>query len=233
MLETCGVGGVSGDGNVYILLPHDGHTLRNGVGAVAVYLGTGAVGISDSLHLGNGVGIGIILCLHEGEAVDSGDDLCGILAETVQDDTQGILTNLVGVVGDTDGALSCCEGLVSCQEAEALSILRKEHLAQVAVSQTYLTVVCHRARNTEGLQALTDGCCCICCCSAILLDGNGSTDNICPCSILEADRLHALHHIVNVETSVLCQLLSLLDILDTNCIQSLIDLLNTSLVSFK
>ena len=39
----------------------------------------------------------------------------------------------------TDSTLSCCEGLVASQECEALSLLFQKHLAQISMSQTYLT----------------------------------------------------------------------------------------------
>ena len=40
MLESGGIGGVTGDGYVHVLLPHDGNALGNAVGSVAVYLGS-------------------------------------------------------------------------------------------------------------------------------------------------------------------------------------------------
>ena len=51
MLESGRVGGVTGNGNVYVLLPHDSNTFGNVVSAVAVYLGTKSLGVSDSLDL--------------------------------------------------------------------------------------------------------------------------------------------------------------------------------------
>ena len=47
MLETGGVGGVSGDGNVNALFPHDGNALGHVVGAVAVYLCAGLSGSEE------------------------------------------------------------------------------------------------------------------------------------------------------------------------------------------
>ena len=83
MLETGGVGGVSGDGNVNALFPHDGNALADIVGAVAVYLGAESVGVGLSPELLHLAGVVVHLSLHIGEAVDSGNDLRRVLAETV------------------------------------------------------------------------------------------------------------------------------------------------------
>ena len=215
VLESGRVGRVTGDGNVYVLLPHDGYALWNRVCAIAVNLCSRAIGISDALCLGYGVGIWIILGLNEGEAVDSGDDLCSVLAEAVQDNTKRLHTNLVCVVCDTDRTLSGCEGLVAGEEAEALCLLGKEHLAQVTMAETYLTVVCYGTRDAEGLKSLTDCCSSVSCVSAVLLDCDCSTYDVSPASILEANGLNALNHVVNIEASVFCNLTSFFDISDT------------------
>ena len=86
----------------------------------------------------------IIFCLNISKSVDTGNDLCRILAEAVQDDAERFLADFIRLLRDTDSALSCCEGLMSCQEAETLCLFLQKHLAQVAVSQTYLPVVCYR-----------------------------------------------------------------------------------------
>ena len=83
MLESGGVGGVSGDGNVYALFPHDGNALTNVVGAVAVYLCSRAVGVSLAEYFLQLAGVVVILGLHIGEAVDSCDDLSGIFSKAV------------------------------------------------------------------------------------------------------------------------------------------------------
>ena len=83
MLEPGGIGGVTGDGHVHVLLPHDGNTLGNAVCAIAVYLGAQSLGIRLAEHFFHGVGVGIILGLHICKAVDTGNNLRGILAQAV------------------------------------------------------------------------------------------------------------------------------------------------------
>ena len=86
MLETGGVGGVSGDGNVNALFPHDGNALGHVVGAVAVYLCAGAFrirGIAFSEYLLHFSGVVVHLCLHICKAVDAGNDLGCVFSETV------------------------------------------------------------------------------------------------------------------------------------------------------
>ena len=71
MLESGRIGGVSGDGNVYVFLPHDGNAFGNGICAVAVHLSTKSLGIRLALDFLNGVGVGVILGFNESKAVDS------------------------------------------------------------------------------------------------------------------------------------------------------------------
>ena len=105
MLEADGVGGVAGDGALNILLLHDGNTLHDVVRAVALDSSTLAGGEGDLLHDGQGLRGDIILGLHIGEAVDTGNDVSSILAQAVQDDAQGGLADLVCGAGDTDRTL--------------------------------------------------------------------------------------------------------------------------------
>src|SRR5699024_3391266 len=83
MLETGGVGGVSGDGNVYVLFPHDGNAFRNAVGAVAVYLRAKAVRVGFAEYFLYLIGVGIVLGLDISKSVDSGDDLSRVLSKSV------------------------------------------------------------------------------------------------------------------------------------------------------
>ena len=45
--------------------------------------------------------------------------------------------------------LCSCEGLVTCEEAEALCLFRKEHFTEVTVADTNLTVFSNRTGDTE------------------------------------------------------------------------------------
>ena len=87
MLESGRIGRVTGDGYVYVLLPHDSYTFGNAVSAVAVNLSTKSLRVSNSLYLGNGIGVRIIRGLYKSKSVDTGNDLCSVLTKTVQDNT--------------------------------------------------------------------------------------------------------------------------------------------------
>ena len=230
MLETGGVRGVSGDGYVYVLLPHDGYALAHVVGAVAVYLGTGAVGVSLAEYLLQLAGEVVVLGLYVCKAVDTGDDLRSVLSKTIQDYAQRFLANLVCLGSDSDSALSGCEGLVACQEAEALGVLLQEHLSKVSMSQTYLTLVSYRTRDTESLQALSDGGGSVGSLAAALLDGDSRAGDVSPACVLKADRLNALDLVVYVQSGVLCNLLCFLERSNAIAVQNLIDFVNSSFI---
>src|SRR5699024_7219487 len=163
MLETCGVGGVTGDGNVNALFPHDGNAFLNAVRAVAVNLRAESFGVCLAEYFFYFVGVGIVLCLNICKSVDTGNDLCGVFAKSVQDNAERFLTNLVRLLSDTDSALCRCKGLMACQEAEALCLFFQKHLTQVAVSKAYFTGISNGSRNTESLKTFTDSCSCVRC----------------------------------------------------------------------
>ena len=83
VLESGRVGGVAGDGNVNAFFPHDGNALGHVVGAVAVYLGTGTVGVCLSVYFLNLAGVVVHLGLNEGESVDPCDHLSSVLSKAV------------------------------------------------------------------------------------------------------------------------------------------------------
>ena len=70
---------------------------------------------------------------------------------------RGSLRALLAVLGDADGALGSGEGLVACQEAEALGLVPQQHGAQVAVAQAHVALLSHGAGHAESLQANADG----------------------------------------------------------------------------
>ena len=77
--------------------------------------------------------------------------LCSIFSKTVQDNTKRFFTNFVCFLSDTDSTFCCCEGLMSRQETETVSILFQQHLAQVTMAKTYLTGICNGTGDTECL----------------------------------------------------------------------------------
>ena len=119
MLEADGVGGVAGDGALNVLLLHNGNAFHNVVCTVALDSSALTLGEGDLLDDLQGLGGDIVLGLHIGEAVDTGNDVSGILAQAVQDNTQGGLADLVCSAGNANGTLSSSKGLVACQESEA------------------------------------------------------------------------------------------------------------------
>ena len=90
MLEAGRVGGVAGDGDVDAFLVHDGNALADVVSAVAADVGALALGVADLADDLQLAGVVVELGLDIGEAVDTGDDLGGVLAKAVQDDAQVI-----------------------------------------------------------------------------------------------------------------------------------------------
>ena len=109
MLESGGVGGVTGDRNADMLLLHDSNTLGNVVGAVALNVGSGALGEGLLLENGDRLGVGIEGGLYVGKTVDSGNDHSGILAKTIQNYAQGLYANLICIQRDLDRTLCCCD----------------------------------------------------------------------------------------------------------------------------
>ena len=109
MLESCRVGRVTGNGYVYVLLPHDSNTFRNGVCTIAVNLCTKSLGVCLTIYFLNSVCVRIIFCFYKCKSIDSGNDLCSILSKTVQDNTKRFLTNLVCLLSNTNCTFCCCE----------------------------------------------------------------------------------------------------------------------------
>ena len=181
------VGGVTSDGALDVLLLHDGNTLHDVVGAIALDGCTLAGGEGDLLDDGQSLGGDVILGLHISEAVDAGDDVSSILAEAVQDDAQGGLADLVCGAGDADRTLSGCEGLVAGEESEAGGVLAQQTSAQIAVAQTDLTLLSDRAGDGEGFQTLADGSSALGSIGQAALDGDGGAQSVGPDCVIEAD----------------------------------------------
>ena len=211
MLESGRVGGVAGDGDIHVLLPHDRNTLRYGVCAIAVDRSAYAVGVALAEDFLDGIGVRIILCLNIGETVDTGNDLRCVFSKSVQDDAQRLLTNLVCIGRNSDCTLSSREGLMTCKEAEALRLLVEQSCAQSSMSKANLTGVCDRTRDAECLKAFADCLSSVGCLAAALLDCDCSAGNVCPACVLEADRLNALDQVVDIQSGILCDLLCFLE----------------------
>ena len=211
VLEAGRIGGVTGDGNANVFLTHDSNAFRNVVGTVALNLSAGTVGEGNFSYNGNFLGSGVKLGFNIGEAVDTGDDVCCILAETVQDNAEVLGTNLVCVQSDLDCAFCCCEGLVTCEEAEALGLFGEKHLAEVTVAETNLTVFSNGTGDAEALQTDTDSGSGVCSLGATLLDCDSSAYGVSPLCVLKCDRLGLLYDLVGVDALSRTDFLALID----------------------
>ena len=234
MLEAGGVGRVTRDRHVNILVPQDSHTFANIVSAIALNLqAAGVVAIRnllDNLQLrGEVVELSLYVC----ETIDAADDLCSVLAQTVQDNAEGLLTNLVGHLGNLDGTLGSSERLVTSQEGEALSLLAEQTGSQVTMTQTHLTVVGNRTGDTEALQTDTDSLGSVSGSLHTLLDSDSGTTNVCPLSVLEANALCVLTHLIGVNTSFFTNLVGFLNTIDAILFQSSKNLVDTALLTLK
>ena len=142
VLETGGVGRVTSDGDVNVLLPQDSYTLTNIVGTIALNLQTARiVAVRNLLNHSQITSEVIELGLYIGETVNTADDLSSVLTKTVQDHAKGLLAHLVGHLSNLDGTLGSSEALVTSQESEALCLLTEQTSGEVTVTDTYLTIV--------------------------------------------------------------------------------------------
>ena len=119
---------------------------------------------------------------------------------------------------------------MASQESEALGLFLQQHLAQIAVTQTNLSLVCNRTRDAESLKTLADGSSSVSSSAAALLDCDGSTNGVCPLCVFEADRLNALYHLVYIQTGSLGNFRSALDGIDAVFLQNSQNLCFSSLI---
>ena len=233
MLEADGVGGVAGDGALNVLLLHDGNAFHNVVCTVALDGCALALREGDLLDDGQGLSGDVVLSLNIGEAVDTGNDVSCILAQAVQDDTQGGLADLVCSAGDADSTLSSCKGLVACQESEAGGVLAQQTSAQIAVTQTDLTLLSDRAGDGEGFQTFADGSSALGSIGQAALDGDGGAQGVCPDSVIKADGLHAAHDLVAVDALSEEHLVASVQRLQAVSLQACLDFRHAAIHRFK
>ena len=239
VLEAGRVGGVAGDGNIRVLVPHDGHALANVVRAVAANLCALAAGIRGLTHDGQRMvflhvgGEVIVLGLHIGEAVDAADNHGRILAQAVEDHAQRLGAHLVRVQRDLDRALGRREGLVTSEESEALGVFIQQHRAEVAVAEADLALIGDRAGDAERLQTLADA-----------LGGFGGGLNtflhrdrraqlVSPLHVLEADRLGALHDGIRIHALGVGVGLHFVKVLEAILVKHRLELRHTTFIVFK
>ena len=100
---------------------------------------------------------------------------------------------------------------MACQEAEALRVLFKKHLAEIAVAKTDLAAVSNGARDAEALQTFADCSSSLIRFAAALLDGNCCTYGVSPFCIFKADRLNLLNCVIDIQAGSFGDFLALLD----------------------
>ena len=106
-----------------MFLPHDLHALANIIGTIAFDLGSlpcGIRGLGENIQR---VGCIIHLRFHKGKAVNTGDNLRCILAQTIQNDAQRLGTYLIGLGCDTDGALCSRKGFMPGKKSKTFGVL--------------------------------------------------------------------------------------------------------------
>ena len=233
VLESRGVGGVARYGHAHFFQPHDLDALAHVVRAVATDLSALSRGVRrflDYLHLVVEV---IHLGLHIRETVDTRNDHRRVFAETVEDNAERGLADLVRALCDTYRALCRRERLVTREEAEALRLLFEQHGGKVAVAETDFTLFCDGAGYAERLQALAYRAGGVCGTGATLFDRNGATQRVCPLGVFETDVLYALGYLVGVEALVRADLQGIFKAVDAVFFHYLGGFSLSSLISFE
>ena len=195
-------------------------TLADVICAIAVHLSTRTVAVrflTNDLQFACEI---VELRLYVGEAVDTADDHCSVLTQTVQDAAERVLTHLVSHLGNLDSTLGGSERLVAGEESEALGLLTEQTGGEVTVTYTYLAVVSHRARDTECLQTDTDSLGSVSGVLAAFLQRDCRTYYIRPFGVLKTNTLGLLAGQIRIEAVLLANLVSLLDGSDTVSVQS-------------
>ena len=233
MLEAGRVGRVAGDGDVHALMLHNRDAFEHVVGAVAANLRLVAVRVRLFLHDDQLVLVEIVIGLHIGEAVDARNDVGRVLAETVEDDAQRLLADLVRRAGDADGALRRGKGFMSGEEAEALRLLAQQHRGEVAVAEADLAAFGDGAGDAEGLQADADGFGHFGRVGHALLERDGHAEGVGPGRVVERDGLNALDDRVYVDALGIAERLAVVERGKTVFVEAGFDLLDSSFVSFK
>ncbi len=109
---------------------------------------------------------------------------------------------------------------MTCKEREALCILFEQHLAEVAVAQTYLAAVSDGTGDAERLQSFADCGSRFRCCTAVLLDRDRGAYRVSPLCVFKTDRLNAFYKMINIKARSFCDLLALFNGFDAVLVQA-------------
>ena len=119
---------------------------------------------------------------------------------------------------------------MTCEECETLCIFLKEHLAEVTVTETNLTLISNRTGDTESLEAFADCSSSVSSSCAALLYSDSAAYCVSPLCIFKTDRLDALNELIDIQTLCLTYVSALLDGADAVVLENVEDLLLTSLI---
>ena len=233
MLEAGGVGGVARNGNVDLLEVHNGNAFTDVIRTVAADVGALAFGIADLADDLQLTGEVVKLSLYIGKAVDTGDDLSSVFSKTVENNAKRLFAHFVGIADNTDCAFSCCKGFMSCKESKALRLVAQKHSSQVAVANTDFAVVSYRTVNAEALQANADSAGSFFSVLYPGLQGNSSTDTVCPADVFKADGLNAFSNFIGIKSGVFADFPALFYRGDAVFSQYTVDLSDPAIIVFK
>ena len=138
-------------------------------------------------------GVVIIVCFNKGEAVDAGDNVSGIFAESVKDDLKRSLANLVCGFCNSDCTFGSGKTFVACEKCKALCVFVQQHCTEIAVAEADFALVRNRTGDTERLKTLSDVLCGFGCIFCACLDCDRSTDGVCPNCIFKSNGLNSEH----------------------------------------
>ncbi|EJX08780.1 hypothetical protein EVA_03106 [gut metagenome] len=219
MLETSRVSRVTCDRYIYTFFPHDSNTFANVVSAIAFYLSTRTVRVSDFTNYFQFTCEIVKLSLNICKSVDTRDDLSSVFTQTIQDATQRFFTYFISFCSDFDSTFSSSKRFVTCQESETFSFFAQQHSSQVTVTDANLTVVSYRTRNTERLQTDTNCFSSISSICATFLQSDSSTYYISPLCVFETDRLSFFTSFIRIETIRFADSISFFDVFNTVFVQ--------------
>ena len=100
---------------------------------------------------------------------------------------------------------------MSGQEGKAFRFFTQQHGCQIAVSQSYLTVIGNRTGDAKSLQTFTNGFGDIISGLIAFRNGNRRSDNICPAGIFKTDRLNAFYDLIDIHTQIIHYLFCFFD----------------------
>ncbi len=233
VLETSGVGGVAGDGNVHVFKTHDCNAFGDVVCAVHSDCRTFAVGVCGFFDNFNFTGEVVHLGLDVSEAVDTRDNESRVFSKSVEDDFEGSFADFVCRSCNADCAFCGSKRFVTGKECEALCAFSEEHCGKVAVSETDFALLCNGAGNAEGLKSFADCFRSVCGVHAILFDCDCATHGVCPNRVFKANGLDTLDDCIAVNAFFEADCSCFFEVFDAVLSKNAVDFVYSSFITFK